>query len=635
VIPYQQEGAITFQVVDADTGAPLEEFRVEAGLNWPIPLTNDDGRPLTQHEDGYVRVGNLRPSGNDSEATLRISQTGYEEFELEDVAVALGSDTDLGTIRLTPVPTVRVTVVDDRTGLPIERVHVSLEEQERGGRRGGRFTEISMTIGDDDDSVPIPWRRGGAITDENGVAIVNSLEGRTATIRGMHGDYAPASVEDVQCPVGESLERTLRMTKGGSVLVTVLDSAGLPMKGARVEHRVAPDPDEGGGRVRRFGGFGRGRDKGTDADGTVLFDQLVPGAHEFRLSKGGGGGWAGGDVMIRMSGGEPDESWTPAQVAEGQVAAVTLHAQPSSVLSGKITESGQPLVGATVQLAKSAGEADESSRMIAAMMPAGMGGGTTARTDSEGRYEFEDVEVGSYTLTVEHPTRRMPASEDLEVREGSTGFDVDLPISIVEGRVLDSDGKPVPGIKVEARTAASNEMGRGMRGFAMMFSTDDGGSGSVVEMGGGSGGDSATTDQDGRFTLRGVTPDVELVVHGEGGDVQPGDSEPFEVGPNQTRRGIELVLDAGGSLEIEAFKADGTAAGMCLVNATWAGDDSVGVDPKMSFMQSGKTTLRGLRPGPWNVSINPVGPGNDDDGEVSRVVEVVARETKQEAFHLP
>ena len=62
-----------------------------------------------------------------------------------------------------------------------------------------------------------------------------------------------------------------------------------------------------------------------------------------------------------------------------------------------------------------------------------------AFTDDRGRYRFEDVKEGRYTLTVEHPTRRMPQEFPLALREGES---VDVETEVGAWRTLDA-GQPI------------------------------------------------------------------------------------------------------------------------------------------------------------------------------------------------
>ena len=226
-------------------------------------------------------------------------------------------------------------------------------------------------------------------------------------------------------------------------------------------------------------------------------------------------------------------------------------------------------------------------------------------------------------LEVSHPTRRMPAEYEVRVEEGSNNFDVELPVSIIEGRITDQDGQPLPGLTVRAERAVEDESPRAFFAIRMESDGDD-----TVVSTGQELGDSTTTDADGRYVLRGVQSGVELVVSAEGDAVQEGQSEPIEVAPDETRRNVDLTLEPAGTLVVEALLPDGAPARSCLVQASFlGGDDSV--EPEFNFMQSGTVKLPGLKPGPWNVNVRKIGPSAGDEAGVDQEVMVEAgRETE-------
>ena len=62
------------------------------------------------------------------------------------------------------------------------------------------------------------------------------------------------------------------------------------------------------------------------------------------------------------------------------------------------------------------------------------------------------------------------------------------------------------------------------------------------------------------------------------------------------------------------------------MQANYAGDGESPSEPQMGFIQSGSTQLKGLKPGPWNVSLRRAGPGGGGGALPEPiVVDVVAR----------
>ena len=79
------------------------------------------------------------------------------------------------------------------------------------------------------------------------------------------------------------------------------------------------------------------------------------------------------------------------------------------------------------------------------------GGGPTTTTDGDGYYVFDGVVPGEYTLEVSHPERVLPADRDLELEDDGAlalHFDVDLPVSVIAGRITDGEGTPLEGVEV-------------------------------------------------------------------------------------------------------------------------------------------------------------------------------------------
>jgi len=322
------------------------------------------------------------------------------------------------------------------------------------------------------------------------------------------------------------------------------------------------------------------------------------------------------------------DDWSQVQVVEGERAELTLRAAPVASLTGRVREAGKVLAGATLRLSREKPEDEERMPML----PGFGGGGPEAKSDGEGRFRFDGVKEGRYTLAVEHPTRRMPQDFPVELREGENTFDVDLPLAILSGRVLDVDRKPLAGVEVwPERKQPSGEGGR----FAVrMMITDDGGGGGVIESG--QFGSKTRTDAEGRYTLRGVTSDVDLVVKAEGNSVQPGQSETVRLAPNEVKEGVDLTLEAAGSIRVDAKLADGSPARFQLVQAEFLGEANPPLRPAFGFLQQGSTELKGLKPGRWRVNVRDAQggpPGQGDPGQ-DKEVEVEAGVQASAAFEV-
>jgi hypothetical protein len=146
-----------------------------------------------------------------------------------------------------------------------------------------------------------------------------------------------------------------------------------------------------------------------------------------------------------------------------------------------------------------------------------------------------------------------------------------------------------------------------------------------------------TTGADGHYELRGVQPDVDLVVRAESSAAQPGQSEVVRLGPDQTRAGVDLVLAPAGRMEVLVFAGNGKPARNVLVTAIFEGQGEG--QRKSGFIENGgKTALEGLAPGPWRVTargVGELGPGGEGAVIPDQVVDVAVGATATATFTFP
>jgi len=603
-LSYRPEAALTFQVVDAATGEPIEEFHVSAGIGWARPLFSEVGRPRTRHEDGHVRFGGLRPQSKQDLVRLEIEATGYETYTRDDIRLAPASEYELGVIELEPTSVLSVTVLDDATGEPIDGARVTLARATEDGPGNVREVRMRVGAGDGDPELRTEGRRV-ATTGADGVCELSSYEGEACTLTAKASGYAPRRTEELVLPVGRVHSEVVRLDRGGTVVVTVVDAQDRPVAAEKVRHR-APTSDPG---MMMMGG---GRSEVTDAEGRATFDHLEPGLHAFALGGGDDGlmmlpGSGGGRMAFRVetSGLEADgDEWNDVLVDAGGRHELRLVAPVRLTLAGTILEAGRPLAGASLSLREPSADDDFP---LPGMLG---GGGPTARTNGSGEYEFANVEEGSYELVVEHPSRAMPIEFDVVVAGGRERFDVDLPLTIVEGTIRDPFGEPVAGVSVRARKSD------GPQRQMMFISRFSGGGDATVTAGLGDSGGRVTTDAEGRYELRGVRADVPLVIHAEGSGMQPVDSEELELFEGQVKRDVDLEMVEGGELVVTVLTTDGSPGEQVLVQASYIGDEFDRVRPETSMTgPNGLATFDGLVPGPWRVTANALRPGGMDFDE--------------------
>ncbi len=597
---------LTFRVLDAATGEPLTLFDVEAGASWLEALRNDEGDAKTEHPDGRVTMEDVQVDPARPRTQVKITAIGYAPRLIEDIELAAGEVTELGDVRLERVPIVTVRVVDDSTGEPVANARVRLTERPAPMAAGER--RISLEMGDSEEA---GFAFGGSEstrgeTDENGVAELPSLPGKLCRLSVDGRKFAEYTLAEVELPEGGELELEARLKRGGTVVVTVLDASGEPKAGARVRQR--PTVGDGGPIV--LGGSGARKSK---SDGTVTFKNLPAGAHRFSLEEDSPGGMileGGGQMMIGGASPGSMEQGEEVQVAEGGEAELTLRAAPRGAVVGRVTERGQPLVGATLTFEAASSGEDEEMRRLMPMF----GGGTAATTDGQGAFRQEELKVGEYTVRIAHPSRAMDAEFELSVGAGDQREVFELAVAMIEGRVLDSDGKPVVGIEVRPERVRESEGPQ--RAVAMSFVVQGDTGGAMTFSNAGAAKTTTVTDEDGRYLLRGVASNVELVVKTSSGDFQPGESSPVTVDGNQTRRDVDIAVYAAGSLTVLIRNRDGSAASFCMAELDFVGEAEEAPGPEREFVgESGQTTVRSLRPGTWQVGARTIDMMGSQGGE--------------------
>ena len=612
-LPFRPEAALVFQVIDGRTGRPLTDFEVSVGARWPRPVVDENDDPITHHPEGRVRAP-VQVEANPGQAVLEIGATGYRRLRREKIPVRAGEELDLGVLRIEPSAVVSVSVLDRETREPVEGALVVLSRdldpatsrRMRMGRSGPSGLE----------------EQHSAVTDAAGRATLSSFEGEVCSLRVTHGAHAPWRGPSATLPIGEPVEREVLLGPGGSVLVRVAGTDESPMPGEQVLHQV-PEV-AGAGRMLGMGGM----ERVSDEAGEVLFDHLEPGLHRFRLAEDSGGDFFMGDFQARLDMGRGDgPAWSEVQVVEGVTAELVLTAAARAALFGTVREGGQLLSGATLSLHERR-EGSERDRMLYQFL--GSGGGPQTRSDGSGAWRLEGIRAGAWTLEVTHPARQMPYEHPVDLAGVDLELDLDLPVTIIEGRVTDLDGKPLAGIEVWAEKVKGNAL----RGQIMISGWGGGG----LAFGGSAGGTRQRTDGRGRYALRGLEHGQPLAVRAEGPDVQPGHSEELTLEPGEVRHGVDFELALAGRIAVSAIASDGSPGRNLIVTVRFAEGQSEEPPRPASTItdERGQAELTGLTPGRWLLSLRSYGPNRDPyDTPPEREVQVVGGETQRIDLEAP
>ncbi|MDP6384778.1 MAG: carboxypeptidase-like regulatory domain-containing protein [Planctomycetota bacterium] len=599
VLELTSSAGIEFHVVNASTGAPIEEFTASAGRFQLKPLEDEDGEALGRHPDGRASFAEVKSDG--THTTLEIAAAGFEPFRDERVQINPGAMQDLGTIRLRPVPVLRVKVLDALSGNPVAKARVRLvdaplERQQvmvisQGGPMGGRQKSV--------------------VTNSEGKAELTTSPGKPMTLRVSHGDYA---TYDLPQPANVAEELEIRLMVGGEVRVTARDSSGKPMANTRIGHRTPEGSDDGTSR--------------TNDQGVRTFKHLSPGSHYFRIEDSTEP--SGFMMFTGLDDDFLDKDWGRIEVGINTSHELELAGAARGHLRGRLTVRGRPLANASVSLTPWT----EKDEPMSHLMPFSS---NPEQTDSTGAYELKDRKVGEYKLTVNHPERWMEAVLRVTLNEGDTEFNYDLSDTVLEGRVVDTAGNGIAGAALRPEISRPGGGSRSVMMFSASVSGGTGGGGtSVISIGGP---DSRTvSNEDGSFRLHGVRPDVDLTLKVTSDGYQPADIEIEELNPDEVRTGIEVALEVGSTLSIQVVGSDGNPGqfGSVRLERLDGGDDGKGDGAtRGSGFQNGSVEVQGMAPGRWNLTTTlyaiPSGPGGEmpDPAVDTREIVVVEGESQE------
>jgi hypothetical protein len=608
---YEPGITVTFQVKDDATGEPIERLWVRHALTggggfeeMMSQAMARSGRP-TSYPDGLVTIANLRPTEKQA-LTLTVEAIGFREHERKGIALPRRGELDLGVVRLTPAPALRLQVLSQADGTPVVGATVRVRAEKSEPRSGVSFEMFGERMGG--------AGTGSARTDDEGRCVVNAPTDTPFVAVVTSKEHARHETAPLTLGALAGREHVVRLLRGGTVEVTAVDADGAIAASQRVEH-MAPD--------------GSRDNKTTNDTGIVSFERLAPGEHRFRI-----GDRAGGpdfmSIAVEVSqqvGGGPaaaDAGWQPVQVDDGAVAAVRLVKPASAQLRGVVRENGLPLADARIAFLKGAG-GDGLGADLAEMM-AGFGGGAggrSTRAGDDGSYLLRDLPEGSHRLRITSRERTMPAIVTVELRAAENVLDIDLDVATVRGVVRDAAGQPLADAKVRVTPVRSTVDGE-PDPMAIVENVMPGG---MDMLGGAGGGRSTKTDGSGRYELRGVQAGAPLQVRATAKGHAPAVSTTFEVPSGGTRDGVDLAMLRAGRIKVTmAEKAAFVFASANLLDA--GGENDPAVAPVMQMLRNGAGTLDGLQTGRWRVSLRmPNG-----EAPSPRDVDVVAGETVTVAF---
>lgn len=412
-----------------------------------------------QSTDGTFELTGIPPG----RVRIRVRAEGYLEPENQTFDLGPAERSEELVFEMVGGEPVSGRVVDE-AGVPVSDAQVTAyRKKDEDDDGGSRRMSLNFSIDPEDfDFLAMSTSRRSAMSNSSGEFTVAALEPGEYRFTARHPDMAKSSTKNVIVVAGVATPMVeIAIDAGGAIEGAV---TGLAMRPLTDAFMVALSLQAGSMRSGT-----------TDKNGYYKIEGLPPGQYVvFKSRMDERADNIGLELMSNMR-------LKTVTVRRGKVARLDVHdeGEDGVRIFGTVRENGVPVPRALITVMGS----DRQGLL-------GMGVRANA-ANMEGRYELVGIKPGDYVMQVTRfQGQPVQTTFEVEVPEDVSeyAFDITLPTSTITGKVIDTRGNPVKGVRV---TLGSDDSG---------LSGSDG----LIGMIAANGLSQARTNDEGEFTMKSV-----------------------------------------------------------------------------------------------------------------------------------
>lgn len=550
--------------------APVESFIIYRANGSPEgtefdaqSLKSSAGATITEHPGGAFRFDAIQDRRRRTRTySLRVRAPGYEDLIVRGVEVPHGEAKDLGDLALSPGESFQVTVLDDKSGDPVEsaQVYLAAKKNDRWFQRWWGRSEKAY----DSDTV-----RYGE-TDAAGVIDLQRPPGTDLRLGVQAAGYVAAGPLN---PKDTDKTKTVRLLRGADVIAEVVGPSGEPVPRAAVTLTLD------GARVRGE----RELTAQTDDTGRARFESIPEGNARVAVSPP--------SMRPRRPMDWAETSTSVAVPATGEVVA-TVTAIPMAAVTGIVTVAGLPLGAARLSF-----DVREGTELL---RPERGSVELRAVTTATGRFRLPAVPHGEYELAVSHRSRAMVNRVPVVIGQGTPELIIALVDTSLSGSIVSkSSGKPLSDVRVQVSGLGGSD--RAFIGQRTYKETSDGDIDTDedwLQPG------RVTTDASGRFEFKGMASGEPVLVQLSGNLIR-GESHTVEaLAVGESRTGVVLEARPAGAVRVTLDRSQGTRRGRSRPYAKLVRLDGGGNPTGRPRSQNGRGSayFGSVRPGRYRIT---------------------------------